>query len=36
MTVGGTTTGKLVAEQIRVHFEGVKAVDGVEIGRAHV
>ena len=31
MTVGGTTTGKLVAEQIRVHFEGVKAVDGVDL-----
>ena len=31
MTVGGTSTKKLVAEQIRVHFEGVKAVDGIDL-----
>src|SRR5262249_40688494 len=28
---GGAGTGKLVAEGIRVHFEGVRAVDGVDL-----
>ena len=31
MTVGGPKPEQLVAEQIRVHFEGVKAVDGVDL-----
>jgi len=31
MTVGGPKPDQLVAEQIRVHFEGVKAVDGVDL-----
>jgi len=35
MTVGGTSTKKLVAEQIRVHFEGVKAVDGIDLELEH-
>ena len=30
MTVGGSKPEQLVAEEIRVHFEGVKAVDGVD------
>ena len=35
MSVGGTTARKLVAENIRVHFEGVKAVDGVDLELEH-
>jgi ABC-type branched-subunit amino acid transport system ATPase component len=31
MTVGGSKPEKLVAEDIRVHFDGVKAVDGVDL-----
>jgi ABC-type branched-subunit amino acid transport system ATPase component len=31
MTVGGSRPEQLVAEEIRVHFEGVKAVDGVDL-----
>ena len=31
MTVGGSKPETLVAEEIRVHFEGVKAVDGVDL-----
>ncbi len=31
MTVGGSRPELLVAEQIRVHFEGVRAVDGVDL-----
>jgi branched-chain amino acid transport system ATP-binding protein len=31
MTVGGAKPEMLVAEEIRVHFEGVKAVDGVDL-----
>ena len=31
MTVGGSKPEQLVAEEIRVHFEGVKAVDGVDL-----
>ncbi|HET6172483.1 MAG TPA: ABC transporter ATP-binding protein [Gaiellales bacterium] len=31
MTVGGPRPEQLVAEEIRVHFEGVKAVDGVDL-----
>ncbi len=31
MTVGGSKPETLVAEDIRVHFEGVKAVDGVDL-----
>ena len=31
MTVGGPQRETLVAEEIRVHFEGVKAVDGVDL-----
>jgi ABC-type branched-subunit amino acid transport system ATPase component len=31
MTVGGSKPEMLVAEDIRVHFEGVKAVDGVDL-----
>jgi ABC-type branched-subunit amino acid transport system ATPase component len=31
MTVGGPQPEQLVAEEIRVHFEGVKAVDGVDL-----
>jgi ABC-type branched-subunit amino acid transport system ATPase component len=31
MTVGGAKPEMLVAEDIRVHFEGVKAVDGVDL-----
>ena len=31
MTVGGSKPEQLVVEQIRVHFEGVKAVDGVDL-----
>ena len=31
MTVGGPERETLVAEEIRVHFEGVKAVDGVDL-----
>jgi ABC-type branched-subunit amino acid transport system ATPase component len=31
MTVGGPKPEMLVAEEIRVHFEGVKAVDGVDL-----
>jgi branched-chain amino acid transport system ATP-binding protein len=31
MTVGGSKPEQLVAEAIRVHFEGVKAVDGVDL-----
>jgi ABC-type branched-subunit amino acid transport system ATPase component len=31
MTVGGPKPEQLVAEDIRVHFEGVKAVDGVDL-----
>ncbi len=30
-TVDGSADGKLVAEGIRVHFEGVRAVDGVDL-----
>jgi ABC-type branched-subunit amino acid transport system ATPase component len=30
-TVNGSGDGKLVAEGIRVHFEGVRAVDGVDL-----
>src|SRR2546422_873943 len=30
-TVDGSAGGKLVAEGIRVHFEGVRAVDGVDL-----
>ena len=29
--VDGSGPGKLVAEGIRVHFEGVRAVDGVDL-----
>jgi ABC-type branched-subunit amino acid transport system ATPase component len=31
MSVGGSKPETLVAEEIRVHFEGVKAVDGVDL-----
>jgi len=31
MTVGGPKPEALVAQEIRVHFEGVKAVDGVDL-----
>ena len=31
MSVGGNTSRKLVAEDMRVHFAGVKAVDGVDL-----
>src|SRR6266516_4621729 len=31
MEVNGSGAGKLVAEGIRVHFEGVRAVDGVDL-----
>jgi ABC-type branched-subunit amino acid transport system ATPase component len=31
MTVGGSKPEQLVVEEIRVHFEGVKAVDGVDL-----
>ena len=31
MAVGGSKPEMLVAEEIRVHFEGVKAVDGVDL-----
>jgi len=31
MAVGGSKPETLVAEEIRVHFEGVKAVDGVDL-----
>jgi ABC-type branched-subunit amino acid transport system ATPase component len=31
MAVGGSKPEQLVAEDIRVHFEGVKAVDGVDL-----
>src|SRR5919201_5104558 len=30
-TANGSGAGKLVAEGIRVHFEGVRAVDGVDL-----
>ena len=35
MSVNGTTTRALVAENIRVHFEGVKAVDGIDLVLEH-
>src|SRR6478735_7717954 len=31
MSVGGSKPETLVAEEIRVHFEGVRAVDGVDL-----
>ena len=31
MAVGGSKPETLVAEEIRVHFEGVTAVDGVDL-----
>src|SRR6266849_2477312 len=31
MELNGSGAGKLVAEGIRVHFEGVRAVDGVDL-----
>lgn len=31
MSVDGSTPGTLVAEDVRIHFEGVKAVDGVDL-----
>ena len=31
MTVGGPKPVQLVAEEIRVHYEGVQAVDGVDL-----
>src|ERR1041384_5473031 len=33
--VNGSGAGKLVAEGIRVHFEGVRAVDGVDLTLEH-
>jgi ABC-type branched-subunit amino acid transport system ATPase component len=35
MTVDGSGTTKLQAEAIRVHFEGVRAVDGVDLTLEH-
>ena len=35
MSVNGSTTRALVAENVRVHFEGVKAVDGVDLVLEH-
>jgi branched-chain amino acid transport system ATP-binding protein len=35
MSVTGTTTKRLEVENIRVHFEGVKAVDGVDLVLEH-
>ena len=35
MSVNGSTARALVAENIRVHFEGVKAVDGVDLVLEH-
>src|ERR1051325_3308249 len=36
--VNGSGAGKLVAEGVRVHFEGVRAVDGVDLtlGRGQI
>jgi branched-chain amino acid transport system ATP-binding protein len=33
--VDGSNTEKLVAEGIHVHFEGVRAVDGVDLTLEH-
>jgi branched-chain amino acid transport system ATP-binding protein len=35
MSVNGSTAKALVAENIRVHFEGVKAVDGIDLVLEH-